>query len=37
MTVQENIFLFLVAVVHRAREPVHESQALAQPRAGDRG
>ena len=37
MTFQKNIFLFLVAIVHRAREPVRESRALAQPCAGDQG
>ena len=29
MIFQKNIFLFLVATVHRARETVRESQALA--------
>lgn len=37
MTFQENIFLFLVAIVHGARESVRESRALAQPRAGNWG
>lgn len=37
MTFQKNIFLFLVVIVHRARESVCKSQALVQPHAGDRG